>query len=910
MDGKNITLLSCRLLALLVLISAQLSGQGTTVTPEQAAAYHSLGIGYFRDDDLDSAVHYFKLAAQSREILLADAPTIDLGKSNFNAGGALFDRSDFADAIPFLRRALEVYTTIDLPPDQRHRIPETRQKLAEAMAATGDFSAAEAQLQLAISMARLETEATMTWLAGIEAKCLGTLGGLYFQQDRLAEARATLQRTLLVYDSLAIAGHDLTEDRITPETDLASTLNKLGKYPEAERYYLRVLDVYRALGNDSNAAITANNLAELRVKTGNFAGAEAMLRLGGDAARRTGIPQYLAQNEDHRGALLLAQGKPEQAAAAFQRAQAILLPEYAPESIAETPPLAQLKYADNQTDLFLYLLDQARALDAMNVGGAGLAAAQLAAYRTADALLDELRLQHSGQATKLFWREKALPFYEDAIRVCHQTNDGPAAFFFFEKSKAVLLHEALLDSDALRDLPDVLRQREKTLARAVTAARKNLASASTADANGLETLTSARQALTNFRDSLRDGFPRYRALTEKLPAPTLPDFRQRILAPAGQTLVHYFSGPTNTYALVVDATGARTFSLGRSDALLRVTSTLLAYFTAAADIQNDPAGYAAAAHAAYQAILKPLALPEGQALLIIPDGPLTYLPFPALLTDSPTEANRLGQLPYLLHRHPVTYCHSASIVSRSVSDPEVTAILAMAPFTDGSTPAGYPVLPFSQDELNTISEQFTTTLLKDGAATLAAFRANNAAAGILHLSTHAYSSPETDAPLIAFYDQPLYLRDLYHEDISADLVVLSACQTNIGRLARGEGVLGLGRGFIQAGAQSIIASLWNVNARGSGRVLADFYQQLAAGKTKGMALHGAQLAYLADPALRDQDKSPYLWAGLTYYGAEKQLQLSPRRRWDAFLLGALSALLVLGGAWWWDRRRATARNAG
>ena len=135
----------------------------------------------------------------------------------------------------------------------------------------------------------------------------------------------------------------------------------------------------------------------------------------------------------------------------------------------------------------------------------------------------------------------------------------------------------------------------------------------------------------------------------------------------------------------------------------------------------------------------------------------------------------------------------------------------------------------------------------------------------------------------------------------ADLVVLSACQTNVGKLAAGEGVLGLGRGFIQAGAGSIIASLWNVNARGSGRVLGDFYQQLDAGSTKGMALHKAQISYLNDNTLRNLDKSPYLWAGLTYYGNEGQITLA--RKPTSAIWGALGAVALSLGLLLWRRNK-------
>jgi CHAT domain-containing protein len=765
----------------------------------------------------------------------------------------------------------------------------------------GDYAAAKATLKLA--------KAEAAGAPALLIRPILELGTLQYNQDSFHNAIALYEEVQQRYQELEATQPDLIDWELASNEslarfNLANSNFQLEDYALAERQYLEVLPYLEAYERPGDVGLLQNNLAWLFTKTGQFRQAEQWLIKGQSTAEALNDARLTAQNASHWGGWHLAQGRPTEAATAQQQAQAALLPEYDPSSYFEAPPLAQLKYADYQTDLFIYITDQARALDAMEGKGAEKAEALSRLYRTGDALLDNLRQQQSGQGSKLFWREKTSTFYEQAILHCHQSNLTQDAFFFFEKSKAILLYEAILGSDALRELPDSLRQRERQLAQAVTTAQSAMASDSGQDrASALEGVISAQRDLTQFRSQLRRQFPRYRALTENIVVPAPTAFYENTLASTGQALLHYFVGPTQTFALYLDQSGLQTFNLGETDSLQEIATELLAYFSKPTDIQNDPAGYAAAAIAVYRAFLTPLSLSANQSLLIIPDGPLTYLPFPALLTEEVADANQLSSLPYLLRRHPISYGHSASILSRKrPTNTSGDRMVAFAPVVNGSATMAYPPLPFSEDELQQITKAFQVDLLTSEAATLAQFREKAVDANVLHLSTHAFASADAGAPLIAFHDQPLYLREVYHQDLNADLVVLSACQTNIGKLAKGEGVLGLGRGFIQAGAASVIASLWNVNARAGGQVLSNFYQTIGQGETKGMALHQAQLSYLDDATMRDVEKSPYLWAGLTYYGTETGLELPPAKSGKGFLWGALIGILGLALVWVWNSR--------
>jgi CHAT domain-containing protein len=112
-------------------------------------------------------------------------------------------------------------------------------------------------------------------------------------------------------------------------------------------------------------------------------------------------------------------------------------------------------------------------------------------------------------------------------------------------------------------------------------------------------------------------------------------------------------------------------------------------------------------------------------------------------------------------------------------------------------------------------------------------------------------------------DGLLRLNDIYNLKLSADLVVLSACDTALGREVRGEGLIGLTQGFMAAGARSLVASLWQVPDRATAQLMEQFYGYLLNdGLRPAEALRKAQLWSAAQPRYRD----PYFWGGFVLVG--------------------------------------------
>jgi CHAT domain-containing protein len=106
------------------------------------------------------------------------------------------------------------------------------------------------------------------------------------------------------------------------------------------------------------------------------------------------------------------------------------------------------------------------------------------------------------------------------------------------------------------------------------------------------------------------------------------------------------------------------------------------------------------------------------------------------------------------------------------------------------------------------------------------------------------------------------LGDIYKLKLAADLVVLSSCDSALGKALESEGIIGLPRGFLYAGARSVIASLWKVNDEATATLMSSLYTRLRRGESPGSALRGAQLEMIAS----DHWSKPYNWAAFALQG--------------------------------------------
>ena len=326
-------------------------------------------------------------------------------------------------------------------------------------------------------------------------------------------------------------------------------------------------------------------------------------------------------------------------------------------------------------------------------------------------------------------------------------------------------------------------------------------------------------------------------------------------------MVEYFSGFDKMYIFTLANQRIKLdFYWDNHTATPRIIS-FLDYFSDANKITDNISDYNHYGNSLY----KMLKLPTNatyQNLIIVPDGILNFLPFEALITQETTTTN-FAQMHYLLNDFKIAYNNSAGFYLNEKSlSTDKKSVLGIFPVFEKTN---YE-LTFSKAEMQSIKSNFDGEFFDNSNATFDNFKTNAANYSILHLSTHA-TSGDTETPAsIKFYDQEILYSELYNLNINPDLVVLSACETGIGKLYKSEGAMSVARGFQFAGAQNLLFSLWKVNDYTTSVFMEDFYKNIKKGEPYFEANANAKLDFLKDKSISNAKKSPYYWSAFVYYG--------------------------------------------
>lgn len=265
---------------------------------------------------------------------------------------------------------------------------------------------------------------------------------------------------------------------------------------------------------------------------------------------------------------------------------------------------------------------------------------------------------------------------------------------------------------------------------------------------------------------------------------------------------------------------------------------------------------------AYQLLIAPIeallpADPQAR-VLFVPQDTLYLLPFAAL-------QDAAGK--YVIEKHTIAIEVSAEVLQLSRQKlqnvpAQVTAALVVG---NPAMPHGYPPLPGAEKEANAVASLFSSTALTGAQATKAAVVQRAGDSRILHFATHGLLNGEQEqfSALVLAPDRGdagfLAAREIRAFQFHAELAVLSACDTGEGKLT-GDGVLGLGRSFVEAGVPTLVVSLWSIPDAATATLMIEFYKNMRLGQDKAQALRTAMLTTMK------QFPEPRSWAAFTLLG--------------------------------------------
>jgi CHAT domain-containing protein/Tfp pilus assembly protein PilF len=847
--------------------SLQLLQRAAPSSLSSAAGLDHCGRAAYLRVDLESALERWRAALAIRERL---APrSLELASTLNALGSALFRQGDLARAEEHYGRALRLRESL-APDSLRHASLLANHGLLSQQ--RGDLARAEGLYRRALGIAeRLAPTSRET------AFILSYLGTLSSNRDDLAAAEAFHRRALAGFEAVSATGPEVAGAL----HNLANVATYRRDFEAAEPLYRRALALREKLNPESlDVASSLSDLGSLALERGRLDEAEPLLTRS-LALKRKLAPGSLAEaNSQEALAKLALARKDHPAALRFEEAALRTRSRLAPRSWRE----ALSRWAKGRVHRELGQRAEATA-------------SILEATRVLDLQRGALGVEGLGRES---FEAKFGVIYRDAVELLAEQGRNAEAFEVLERSRA----RALLATLAERDLvlagelaPDLARERGEIDAEHSRVERQIGRLSLERDARQVDELNAKLEALRDRREALvasvRRSSPRLASL--KYPEPLSLPGTQEVLDP-GTLLLAFSVGESSSLLFVVKSSrnsaaaaqpGLAVFPLpvGRS-ALAERVGAFRGFIARGRETKDVEEPLLALGARLYDDLLRPAEreIEAAERLLILPDGPLHAVPFAALVASR-------QPLVYLAERKPLHTVLSATVYaqlrrperSTSVARIELAALgdpvmAAPAASAAADAPRAYDLkpLPWTRDEVRRIGSLFGSSATVHFGKAASEERARSIGRGVryVHFATHGILDRRFPLDSGLVFSPPLRAAGANENGIlqaweifesvrlDADLVVLSACETGLGREMGGEGLISLARAFQYAGARSVLASLWEVADRSTPDLMFRFYERLKQGRAKDEALQAAELALLRAPST----KHPFYWAAFELNG--------------------------------------------
>ncbi len=747
------------------------------------------------------------------------------------------------------------------------------------------------------------------------AMAYNNAGITYLQLGETGRGFEYLERSQEI--KLNIHGEDHTETAVG-YNNLATYYRLTGQSELAEKNYLRSIEIRINIYDDNHPSLISplQTLAGLYNEQKKFEKAREQLR----KALEIGLDRFTFSHPDIIDiySLIAAsysrEGKPETALEYFDRTITYITggdTEEIPVSEllrSVTYPLKLIENIRSRNRVLLSLYEKGGDKDHLY---------EILHYSSiASEIIDHLQTSFQYEASKLNLLDTNYEVYAMALDVIYElyskTGESRWAdemFFLSETSKSRIAMELLQGLDALQfgGVPEEVIAQERELNALVTGYFQQLGleqeKGDEADSRLVrqyrDSLFYAQRELNEFSRSLEENYPSYYALKYDRQIVTLEKIRSQL--GSGENLIAYTTGREYHYAILLTEKDVHIERLANYSKIEKSISLLKELKET-----GNSEGFREASHSLYVQLFAPLEdRMSGESLIILPDASLHYLPFELLLTAESDEIGRVDyhRLPFLIKRYDMRYSPSASVMlsRRENRLPDPRNFLALAPFNEPESThirassdealndsdvsrylnslAPLPLTGYETREISRLFSQRNTVrsfFFPERTEVLTGRRASRSRVvdgrlddySYIHIATHAFIN-DRNPSLSGIALHPgsddngiLYVGDIYNLQMNADLVVLGACDTGLGEIRKGEGMVGFSRAFFYAGASNLMVSMWKVNDQSTAHFMIEFYRNIRKGKSYSASLREAKLNFIDHPEYAD----PRHWAAFILLG--------------------------------------------
>ncbi|HLV13570.1 MAG TPA: CHAT domain-containing protein [Xanthomarina sp.] len=508
-------------------------------------------------------------------------------------------------------------------------------------------------------------------------------------------------------------------------------------------------------------------------------------------------------------------------------------------------------------------------------------------FYVSDLLTENLTSQESKIANQVDNRIRSEHCIELLFKI-YQENSDPEIFnralTYAETHKASALKDIFKKKSLLQKHPnDSLLLKEQKLLRyqerlTETLIKTQLGYQTTTNDSLNKELLNLSIDLKNLRNKIEVAYP------QAIDSINVEDVQKKLLQDKANLIV-YFYGKNAIYQFIVSQKNTSFLRINLTSETKNSLINFIHLFDGPSAINNNIKLFSNQAYNLYK-LLNINEVATAKNLIVIPDGLLNFIPFDALLT-APTETSNFMEMPFLVTQQTIAYNSSLTFYLEAQSNSKNTGLLGVFPVFENTN----QVLSYSVNEAQTLKDETNGNILMHAKATKKNFIESASKYAILHLSTHATGGDFTNPASMAFYDEPMMLNELYSLNLNPKLVVLSACETGIGKLQKGEGAMSIARGFQYAGAKNLLYSLWQINDASTAQLMSLFYKSYQKTRSPFMANRQSKLNYLNSSSISNIKKSPYYWSAFVYYG-----NLDPERNSTPilyYILIGLAALIIV-----------------